>query len=253
MVTEIKESEIDSYRLAKNNPTYAISMDDVPALVTHIALLDKASQREDIQIQQGLEERNNDIASRTVREEFGAQTPEQHNDAELFAIVDADEEMTNQLTKEQLAQLKKYTTDRLEQISKNHAKIEKDIANSEKQLRSLEEKLQAAELATPVNNKQVESIKRKIQEAQTKIENLEDERIKIMNNDTLMREAQTKISNISKNNGDEDAVEGKDTSEKFIRTWEELSGDRTIPQPLPGRTCIMALLPETSSSLPGGG
>lgn len=144
--------------------------------------------------------------------------------------------------------------DRMSTIAQQRKNIEHALKNQENNVRNLEQKLTLLAEKKPVDKRQLDTTTYKLQEAKKKLEDMKDEKEKLERKENALGGAQKKIEDeLKARSAEEGPAEGKDTTMEFLRTWAELNGDRTIPEPLPGRTTLMGLLPDSSSAVAGGG
>ena len=233
------------------DPTYSISAEQTPALLTHLAMMAESRSLSDEQIHEAIETRNSDIADQTLSENF-APAPVTVEDQEIESADRNNPEVLSAVTPANKKALEGHLDNRLADFAARQAAIDGELTAVDKRLADLAKKIEAVKDKQPFNQKEFDRLTAQTLKAHDQKNALLDEKKEIERKKDLYENAQQKVAaSLAPVPSETKLQEGKDKNDEFLRTWSDLSGDKTLTEPIPGKTCLMVSLPDATSSLSG--
>jgi|GEM_PF-5642501 len=232
-------------------PTYTLKPEDVPVLLTHIALLKETNERSEETNREAIAERNNDLAQEVITAPSPDDDVQFSADADISRINREDPVAVAAIDDDRAKELRRTINERLASNSIRSNKLDTQIRNQEKQIENIDKEL----AQRPLSPEQMSRLQARLMKANAKKEDLIDQKEEL-DADTkrlqlAQKQLQEKLQAADAVNGTSILNENVDTEQAFLRAWAELNGDKTLTIPEAGKSCIMALLPDATSSLPG--
>lgn len=261
--TVLSEEVMKTAKVKIIEQTYSLKVEDIPVLVSEIALMRAAATLSDDAQKKALDERNSDIAERVVASVEEKKTLENHpTDTEIEQFDWEDQETIKNLDEEKVKIWKQHMDKRVQDISRRIDKINKSIEDQDNIIKSLNEQIKVQGPKNSLDKNALATLKANLAEAKEKRSELMDEKSDLQKKSQHFQNAQKKLHEKShhdklkkplKASGTDAALESDEHEKTFAEAWSDLNGDKTISEPQVGKTCLMLLLPDTSSSTGGGG